>query len=164
MKRLITLFTVMVMFAIGVQAQIVGANEGTKAKTSNTSSSLYKPIGHYLRLEAGYAHFFSVAYGYQINPYVMVGGGAGYGMGAWDDMLPIYAEALFSTPKYNWSFFGDLKVGFDMFYGFNFILAPRIGFSHKNFGVGLGIRYNIGYFDVTPDLSLYYNIPIKIHK
>ena len=161
MKRLITLFTLLTMFAIGAQAQIVGANEGPKT-SSNTSSSLYKPTGHYLRFEAGWTNFISVAYGYQINPYIMVGGGAGYGYFEDDPQLPIYAEAIFSTPRQKWSFIGNFKIGINPFEElYPFFIDPRIGFSYKNFGVVLGGSINFDYF--TPDFTLYYNIPLIVH-
>lgn len=132
MKRLITLFALLTFFAIGAQAQIVGANEGKKTST-NTTSSLYKPTGHYLRFEAGYPHFASVAYGYQLNPYIMIGGGLGFGqmsykLHMWGENfdinhydfqrneggtgVPFFVEAIISTPKYKWSFLADFKAGY----------------------------------------------------
>lgn len=44
MKKLITLFALLTLFAIGAQAQIVGANEGSKVSNQNTYSisDLYK--------------------------------------------------------------------------------------------------------------------------
>ena len=160
MKRLITLFTLMVMFAIGMQAQIVGANEGPKTKMSNTTSSLYKPTGHYLRLEAGYAHIFSVAYGYQINPYIMIGGGVGFGY-LHNPTLPIYAEAIFSTPRYKWSFIGDIKIGIDPIGSQSFFIDPRIGISYKNFGLAIGGAIS---WTLVPDISIYYNIPLRANR
>lgn len=208
MKRLITLFALMLMFAIGAQAQIVGANEGPKAKTSNTTSSLYKPTGHYLRFEVGYPQFASVAYGYQLNSNIMLGTGLGI-----TDMpyvysyhvtninsgkehegseilatqgFPIYAEAIFNTPKFKKAFFVDLKIGSNVFsilregymdYHGNyyserpypdyqhysllrrFFVAVNVGLSYKNFNFGAGVSSNS-----TRWFSLFvsYNLPLKV--
>lgn len=171
MKRLITLFALMVIFTIGVQAQIVGANEGPKASTK-TTSSLYKPTGHYLKLEAGYAHIFSVAYEYQINPYVMIGAGAGIGHIYGRALLPVYAEATFSTPRYKWSFFGNIKIGAEFLNAYashlhgqhvgQLYLDPRIGVAYKNFGLALGIGYGSLENVVYPDFSFFFNIPLQV--
>lgn len=44
MKKLITLFALLTLFAIGAQAQMVGANEGSKGSNQNTysNSDLYQ--------------------------------------------------------------------------------------------------------------------------
>lgn len=192
MKRLITLFALLTMFAIGAQAQIVGANEGPKTST-NTTSSLCKPTGHYLRFEVGYPQIVSIAYSYQMNPFIMFGAGCGYGIVSYyysnqhsippekgkigGSGLPLYVEAIFSTPKYNYSLIADIKMGYAIpFDEYNYSIydlyselkgnrlwgALHLGVSYKNFCLCVGISSN------NPDfyyLSTFvsYNLPLRIH-
>lgn len=176
MKRLVTLFALMVMFTIGVQAQIVGANERQGVSTNTTSSSLYKPTGHYLRFEGG-AIWGSVAYDYQINPYIMVGGGigGGYADRYYNDWVaPVYAEAIFSTPRNKWSFYSEIKLGCDFILGYNgkFFSSLTVGANYKNFGLGIGcymymydfagIHYHSDYV-FTPRFIATYKLPLKVY-
>lgn len=184
MKRTIILFALLTLLAIGAKAQIVGANEGKKTSAS-TTLPLYKPTGHYLRLEAGYPHFASVAYGYQLNPYIMLGGGFGYGeisytytgfggiIGNLHDYvirgsgagIPIFAEANFSTPKYKWSFVANIKFGYAIplengYYSIE--TASIMNYYDKNghclFGaINLGVTYkNLGLFTGASSNSEYW--------
>lgn len=189
MKRIITLCVLLAMFAIGAKAQMVGANEGQSAPTTNPSS-LYKPIGHYLRLEAGFPTFFSIAYGYQFSHSFMVGAGAGFGEITYDVYsqpsysyhyygtaldfgIPFYAEIIYNTPKQNWSFFADVKIGVNVpimnrgWYDYRqtgrcFYSALNIGVYHKNLGFYGGISTNSAYAVVSVGIT--YNIPLRIHK
>lgn len=186
MKRVTTLIALLTLLTTGLQAQIIDATNNSPHKKEKTSinSSVYKPTGHYLRLEAGYAPIFlvSVAYGYQINPYIMAGGGVGIGYAGRDYeeisskiSLPIYAEAIFSTPRHKWSFFFDIKIGrnsihyyyddrntFHNVYG---MIDLRIGFNYKNFGLACGIgMFYLDAGDTSPCISIYYNIPLKVNR
>lgn len=169
MKRHFLLIALLVLLATSLQAQIVGATNNSPqqkpSKSTKVESTLYKPTGHYLKLEAGFVRFFSVAYGYQISPNIMFGGGTAISFSKVG--IPIYAEVILSTPRYAWSFFGDIKTGirFDL-HGSDgvFFIDPRIGFSLKNFGIALGFElYYEKAWQGFPDISLYYNIPLKIH-
>jgi hypothetical protein len=136
MKRIVTIIALLVLFTTSLQAQIVGATNNSPQqkppKTTRVENSLYKPTGHYIRFEGGWPKFYSIGYGYQINPYLMVGAGIGSGIllydfheyssyYGWDmhgigdntDGIPIYSEIVLSTPKYKWSFITDLKVGYN---------------------------------------------------
>lgn len=136
MKRIITFIALLTLLATGLQAQIIDATNNTPKKKEKTLSNtpIYKPTGHYLRFEAGYPHFASVAYGYQTNPYIMIGGGVGFGIicYTWTGTrtiynsfynepfimkhsgtgFPIYAEVNLSTPKYKWSLIANIKFGY----------------------------------------------------
>lgn len=199
MKKLITLFALMLLFAIGAQAQIVGANEGPKAKTSNTSSSLYKPTGHYLRFEAGYPTLFSIAYCYQLNSNIMIGTGCGFGQIPYNHYfhyiamsgerqgvdkinsngIPIYVETVFSTPKYKWAYFIDVKIGgnitsenlqktemnmpypyYERYSPWHFFGALNIGMFYKNFSFGIGVSSNnVDWYS----FFISYNLPLRVH-
>ena len=170
MKRIITLFALLTLFAIGAKAQIVGANEGKKTSTSSTTP-LYKPTGHYLRLEAGFPNFFTVAYGYQINSWVMVGLGGGYGEVTnvnetnaapgyrkyyfLEPGFPVYSEFIFSTPRYKSSVSINLKVGaniptyyyYDSQGGGNTYLYWKLYEKRFYSAINLGYNYkNFGFF------------------
>ncbi len=194
MKRIITLIALLSLFATGLQAQIIDATNNSTHKNEKTSrtSSLYKPTGHYLRFEAGWPQIISVAYGYQINPSLMVGVGGGFGncsAFAVDTLqttcpyydfvwgLPIYVEALISTPKLEWSLFVDIKTGynvrgiysfFDYSYDYHydyvrvrrFFGVVNFGITYKNLSLGAGVSSN------NPDwwsVSLSYNLPLRFH-
>ncbi len=159
MKRLITLFALLTMFAIGAQAQIVGANEGPKTST-NTTSSLCKPTGHYLRFEAGWFYDATVSYDYQINPYIMVGGGIGT-VNALN--LPLFAEAIFSTPRYKWSFYFNVKLGYDLI-GSGLFTSLIAGANYKNFGLGIGINYEGWEEYFVPCVVVNYKLPLKTYR
>lgn len=138
MKRIITFIALLTLLATGLQAQIIDATNNTPKKKEKTLSNtpIYKPTGHYLRFEAGYPHYASIAYGYQLNPYVLIGGGLGFGGmhyfetiwkhstdgsvtlvekhdRIWDGLgIPLFLETIISTPKYRWSLMLDLKIGY----------------------------------------------------
>ena len=130
MKRIISIIAFLVFFTTGVHAQILGATDNSTTLRKN--DYLYKPVGHYLRLETGLPFFVDVidaSYGYQISPYILVGIGAGAGsayyhyhklgykgsiLEEYDDIgfgIPIYGEVILSTPKHKWALFADMKIG-----------------------------------------------------
>lgn len=95
---------------------------------------IYRPTGGSLRFLAGAPDvIISLAYNHQITPGFMMGGGAGFGVGACKertyysdgtlyesrhnthDAIPVYLETEFRTPRYNWSLFINLKVGVHFF-------------------------------------------------
>ena len=198
MKQYFILIAFFALLATSVQAQIIGATNNSPqqkpAQTTKVENSLYKPTGHYLRFEGGWPKFYSFGYGYQINPYLMVGAGIGSGVllydwhcsssySGWDeysigsntDGIPIYSEIILSTPKYKWSFFTDLKIGYNyskakdhtrihgeetMTYHYKrLFLSLTIGASYKNLSISVGASPNseeifAAYFS--------YNFPISL--
>lgn len=198
MKRIITIIALLALFATSGRAQIVGATNNSPqqkpAKTTKIENPLYKSSGHYLRFEGGWPKFYSIGYGYQINSYLMVGAGIGSGVllydwhcyssyYGWDeysigdntDGIPIYSEIILSTPKHKWSFFTDLKIGYNYskakdhtrIHGEETItihykrlfLSLTIGASYKNFSLSVGASPNskeifAAYFS--------YNFPISL--
>lgn len=169
---------------------MVGATSNSSNRT--TSNSLDRPTGHYLRLEAGFPNFFTVAYGYQINPWFMVGGGGGFGFityhyheahtSYYDEWMglgtPLFAELIYNTPKQQTSFFIDLKLGANIAYDYEYenwhtdgscdYNKSRKFYSSLNLGAGFG---NFGVFGGISTNSahlwfsagLSYNIPLKVH-
>lgn len=196
MKQRFIFIAFFALLATSVQAQIIGATNNSPqqkpAKTTKVESSLYKPTGHYLRFEAGYPQFASIAYGYQLNPYIMLGGGIGYGCMTYGEYdydtlynnyslkrfysgsgIPIFAEVIFGTPKYNFSFIADIKLGYatpldknkyywyDVKFGRRFFGAINLGVTYRNFSICAGISSN------NPkwySFFVSYNLPLKILK
>lgn len=92
---------------------------------------LYRSTGGSIRFTAGVPNVVaSVAYNHYFTPSIMVGGGLGFGLGAYEQTetinsdgsirdtrlypvsaIPIYLEADFRTPRYKWSLFLNVKVG-----------------------------------------------------
>lgn len=142
MKRHFILILLLALFTTSLQAQIVGVNEKPSASI-NTSSSLYKPTGHFMKFEAGFV-WASVTYDYQINPYIMVGGGIGLG---WGMTIPVYTEAIFSTPRNKWSVYANVKFGYSIISDHHEgpFSAILLGVNYKNFGLGAG--YIISFSD-----------------
>jgi hypothetical protein len=211
MKRIITLIALLSLFETGLQAQIIDATNNSPHKKEKTSknSSIYKPMGHYLRFEAGYPQFASVAYGYQLNSNVMLGTGMGitdmpyvysyhstnFNSGEEHEGseilstqgFPIYAEAIFSTPKFKKAFFVDLKIGGNVFsilregfidnYGNyyserpypnyqhysllrRFFVAVNVGLAYKNFNFGAGVSSNSSRWF---SFFVSYNLPLIVY-
>ena len=138
MKRNITIIALLTLLITSLQAQIIDATNNTPKKKEKTSSisPIYKPTGHYLRFEAGFPHYASIAYGYQLSPYVLIGGGIGFGRMHYFETIwkhypdgsvtlveehdriwnyhgiPLFIETIISTPKHKWSLMLDLKLGY----------------------------------------------------
>ena len=157
MKRF---FCIIILLALGVSAsaQIIGAS-GSQRGGGNSS---YREKGSSLRLEAG-LFGGAVGYGYQLNPYVMLGCGfLGY-VPVWidDGWLGPYAEFRLSTPKLQHAVFYDLRLGpcIDHYLG----TMGTLGYMHKNwsFGIGVGGGDKIGVF---PVLTVTYSLPFSAIK
>lgn len=192
MKRIITFIALLTLLATGLQAQIIDATNNTPKKKEKTLSNtpIYKPTGHYLRFEAGYPQFASIAYGYQVKPSIMFGGGLGFGHMYYEDSfpdtityakakyaglgIPMYAEIAFSRPNHAFSFLIDIKLGyniqlekdsyFDEYHeyakGRNFFGAINVGLAYKNFSLCTGVSSN------NPkwySFLISYNLPLKVH-
>lgn len=125
------------------------------------STPFYKPIGSYLRIEAALFKVYA-SYGYQINPYIMVGAGMGYDRN-WNTK-PIYAEMILGTPRHRWSFVTNFKLGYDIFRGRGFA-SIQPGFNYRNFGFGVGLLYHGEIFqgrgDFGTHITFSYKIPLK---
>lgn len=179
MKRIVLLICLATL-SLGAQAQLVGAtNRQQGGYSMGSNNPTYRPTGYLLQFEAGYP--FAVSVGYQLNPNVMVGGGIGinlreyvyagyyrienyWGYGQdeirqdWvkvHNAIPLFVEARFSTPRYRWSLFADVKLGVNfcsienkMDYRALFekvspiFMSGQVGFSYKRLSFSLGCGYN----------------------
>lgn len=95
---------------------------------------------------------FSTTHGYQINPYVFAGIGAGINYytspDAWS--LPIFADVRGTFLNNSITPFIDLKIGYSILDAEGFYLAPSIGCRINRFNV------SIGYELQKADLDFYY--------
>lgn len=142
MKKIVLLL----FLAVGMmaQAQMIGATNSQRTPRTNNSPD-YRPTGSSLRFAAGFPMLASVAYDYQLQPWLMVGGGVGFGISGMDwyridyespsnsynwyeegysysheneiggPCMPLFVEAELRTPRYKWSLFLNVRVAYNMF-------------------------------------------------
>lgn len=152
MKRIITLaLTILCLATAGTtQAQIVGANIQRESLIKPKKQLPdYRPTGGLIQIDLG--NPTALAVGTQLTSSFMVGGGIGI-MGCalendWDHgpwVAPVFVEMRLGTPKYNFSVFADLKLGFDICseddYNYNFF-ADRKWMRYPHASLQLGIMW-----------------------
>jgi hypothetical protein len=149
-KTILTLLLVMVS-CMATQAQMVGATNRSRGVTVKERPT-YKPTGGAIHMELGLPT--TLGYGHWLNSNLMVGGGIGFNMSEHmkrDEHIPLFAQVRFSTPKYAFGVFVDLKVGIDLkqlineddWFDSGFHEYPQAhlmaGVSFGNFSLGGGI-------------------------
>ena len=179
MKRIVLLICLATL-SLGAQAQLVGAtNRQQGGYSMGSNNPTYRPTGYLLQFEAGYP--FALSFGYQMNPCVMVGGGIGinlrqyayasyyrienyWGYGQdeirrdWvgvENAIPLFVEARFSTPRYRWSLFADIKLGVNFCTIDNnmddralcekvnpIFMSGQVGVTYKRLSFSVGCGYN----------------------
>lgn len=162
LKKILTIALAALLLAVPAHAQIIGAT-GSQSGGGNSS---YREKGSSLRLEAGWLGA-AVGYVYQLNPYVMLGGGfLGYGyddndFDDWCLMLMPYAEVRLSTPKQQHAVFLDLRLG--PVIGYYLGTMGTLGYMHNNWSFGIGVVGcdKIGNF---PVLTVTYSLPFSTIK
>lgn len=159
MKKIVLLL----FLAVGMmaQAQMIGATNSQRTPRTD-NSPVYYPTGPSLRFGVGVPMVVSIAYNYQLKPWLMFGGGLGYGFCGmnhshtdyksdyysytwytWNSIedknvkgdwcMPLFVEAEVRTPRYKWSLFLNVKLAFNLF-------APKDYYYN-------GLNYN------TPDYN-----------
>ena len=214
MKKTLLVLVLTVAVAVTATAQMVGATNRQNPQGMQTTgnSQQYHPTGPALRFEAGMPHFITAAYVYHINSNVMVGGGAGLGalrykyfkyqfykpansntyspsnewLNNYYDVfcMPVFLETELHTPRYKWSLFLNVKLGYNLFrpedhydkghrlndYGYSysditydyeyiydpFFISATAGVSYKNLSLGVGYSTSL---PVCAYIS--FNLPIS---
>lgn len=141
MKRFALTILIAVFASVGTHAQeIITLSQGRNIVTEKVTP-LYRPTGPSLRISIGVPGLITTALNYQITPWLMAGGGVGYGLARYTVhyhiptyftrsgnkiylveereneyiqtgyAIPWYAEAELRTPKYKWSFLFNVKLG-----------------------------------------------------
>lgn len=114
MKKTILFLFLLLGTGMAVQAQMVGATNRSRGVTAKERPT-YKPTGGAIHMELGLPT--TLGYGHWLNSNLMVGGGIGYNLSEHmerDEYIPLFAQVRFSTPKYAFGVFVDLKVGIDL--------------------------------------------------
>ena len=83
-------------------------------------------------------------HGFQFNPYLYVGAGAGIRLGDSYTAIPIYADVNYTMLKKKVSPFIDAKIGYSLLDASGFYMNPGIGVSW-NFYKGLSVFLKVGY-------------------
>lgn len=172
MKKLLAFFIMLTVLSCYTEAQIIGATNrsGTSNPSRESNSPEYRPTGASLRFSTGYPNEGLIAFNYQITPYFLVG--AGSGINVYEDVAyPIFGELELRTPRYKWSLFYNVKLGYAIVPGHpgDLFFATMLGFGYKNVNIGFGISTYCDYssfYEETrtywfPMGSLSYNLPIN---
>ena len=151
MRNKIFILLLLLGTGMAVQAQMVGATNRSRGVTVKERPT-YKPTGGAIHMELGLPT--TLGYGHWLNSNLMVGGGIGFNMSEHmkrDEYIPLFAQVRFSTPKYAFGVFVDLKVGIDLkqlineddWFDGGFHEYPQAhlmaGVSFGNFSLGGGI-------------------------
>lgn len=121
MKRIITLALAILCLATAgtTQAQIVGANTQRESLIKPKKEvPEYRPTGGFIQFSLGYP--FGISVGKQLTSSFLLAGGVGLypELNTWDReddwSKPLFLQARFSTPKYNFSLFADVKAAIDL--------------------------------------------------
>ncbi|MBQ7062042.1 MAG: hypothetical protein IJM88_01975 [Bacteroidales bacterium] len=215
MKKIVFIIIMATIANSGVNAQeVITLSQGHNVKTEKVTP-LYRPTGNDIRIAIGGPVLIGIEYNRWIKPWLMVGAGTGYGMvrcietvkvpaytsyyGYYYPVrdesipragygIPLYVEAELRTPKYKWSAFLNVKMGYGVKlkrYGTNeegsfycgnddnnnpvygevnyewkpFFMLATAGFSYKRFSMGIGA----GILGISRCASLLisYDIPLN---
>ena len=151
MKKIVFAALALLALAPCASAQIVGATNRSRGVTVKERPT-YKPAGGAIHMELGLPT--TLGYGHWLTSNLMVGGGIGFNMSEHmkrDEYIPLFAQVRFSTPRYAFGVFVDLKVGIDLkqlineddWFDGGFHEYPQAhlmaGVSFGNFSLGGGI-------------------------
>lgn len=179
MKKLLAFFIMLTVLSCYTEAQIIGATNrsGTSNPSRQSNSPEYRPTGASLRFSTGFPNEGLIAFNYQITPFFLVGVGSGINVYDDDPAIPIFGELELRTPRYKWSLFYNVKMGYAIVPGYSgdLFFATMLGFGYKNVNIGFGIstgydyHYHYGYYydygsldtEWLPMVSLSYNLPIN---
>lgn len=99
---------------------------------------------------------FSTTHGYQVNPYIFAGIGAGINYytspDAWS--VPIFADVRGTFLNNSITPFIDLKIGYSILDAEGFYLSPSIGCRIRNFNISVG--YELQKVDLQFSLAGYH--------
>ena len=195
-----------------VSAQdVVTLTQGKNIRAAKVTP-IYRPTYSVIRLAIGGPRLVAVEYNHWLKPWLMVGAGTGYGMvsgtvsyyiPAFTDSygyyhheesysehgvgygVPWYIEAEVRTPKYKWSVFFNIKMGYSLgvkepfnrgsrlymtdngslvlsessFTWHLFFADALLGFGYKRFSMGIGAGVHGGYR--MANIMISFDFPIK---
>lgn len=167
MKKIIVIALLLSAFGMNSQAQMIGAtnSQGGYHPADNGNTSLYRPTGSVFQFELGYSN--TLAFGYQFNPYLRASLGVGLlAEYEWDNAcLPVFAEVRLGTPRYRFSIYLDVKVGYNFIdCEYRSVYAAQLGVTFRQFSIGAGIvnfGRNKAHDYYGPNLSIGWSIPVS---
>lgn len=213
MKKIVLLLFLAVSMV--ASAQMIGATNSQGTFRPAGDSPLIRPTGPSLRFGIG-TPYASLAFDYQLSPWLMVGAGAGFGdafitkytdyyetpVNSWEWIytgtanqdqydfnhgIPLFFEAEVRTPRYKWSVFLNVRLGYNLqlhedytrdyrhdviyeyrdyayvehFMANRFFLATYAGISYRYFNLGIGYSNSITIFDNDGfAVNISYDLPI----
>ena len=102
--------------------------------------------------------------GYQINPYVQLSGGIGFGLDEYGGLVTNLGARAYTSPT-SWAAFIDYHIGFISIQGINLTRHTIVGgVSYKDFDLGGGIMYLTYGFNNAIGLSITIGYNIRCYK
>lgn len=133
-------------------------------KWNFSGSDFSRGTGFVIRPEL-YSGLFATL-GYQINPYVQISGGVGFGLDAYGGFITSLGIRTYTSDA-NWAAMFDYHIGFISIQGLNLTRHTIIGgASYKDFDFGAGLLYLTDGYDsgIGLSISLGYNIRCYKHR
>ena len=136
------------------------AQDGDKWNFSGTGFS--RGSGFVIRPEL-YSGLFATL-GYQINPYVQLSGGLGFGLDQYGGMITALGIRTYTSDA-NWAAMFDYHIGLVSIQGLSLTRHTIIGgASYKDFDFGAGLMYITDGYDSGIGLSITLGYKIRCYK
>lgn len=142
----------------------VFANAQNNNKWDFSGAGYTRGNGFVIRPELYSGLFASL--GYQINPYVQLSGGFGFGLDAYGGFITSLGIRTYTSDAH-WAAIFDYHIGFVSIQGLSFTRHTIIGgASYKDFDFGAGLMYiTDGYYSgIGLSITLGYNIRCYKHR
>lgn len=153
------------MFLLLILTSIFASNN-TFAQDNNkwdfSGKGYTRGSGFVIRPEL-YSGLFAT-FGYQINPYVQLSGGFGFGLDAYGGFITAIGVRTYTSDA-NWAAMFDYHIGVINIQGFNLTRHTIVGgASYKDFDFGAGLMYITNGYDSGIGLSITLGYNIRCYK